>query len=496
MVFLMLFSRLGTNRGPADFLGKEPIMSEIQTTTWNEVAASNTAAPPDGVPTTASRTQITNWGRETMAVLKRDWDRSHTTISSTGSADAYVLTYTVAPPAYANGLRFSFKANFANGGTATCNVNGLGAKTIKKNSSSGLAALASGDILTDNHVELEYDSAADALVMLNPLGAAPTAGTGIDVTGTAVSLDFLDLTSETSVAGSDEIAIYDASASAHRRMTRSDFVAGLGPTAGTGIGVSGTAVSLAPSGLTGVTPASDDYLVVADTSDSGNPKKVLVSDLPASIANGGLLRQLTQFTASGTYSKPAWLKFVIVEVVGGGGGSGGGGSPGTNTSGGAGGGGGGYSKKKIAVGTLSANETVTIGAGGSAGSSGGGGSGGSGGTSSFGSHCSATGGGGGPGVASSTTLLKIGGDGGAGSGGDINTRGHTGGYGYSTPGGTAGAGANGGGTVISGGIRGGQDAGVAGTANTGMGAGGGEGTSGPAAGAAGGSGLVMVWEYE
>ena len=267
-------------------------MSEIQTTTWNEVAASNTTTPPDGVPTTASRTQITNWGRETMAVLKRDWDRSHTTLTSSGSSDAYVLTYGVAPPAYANGLRFSFKANFANGGSASCNVNGLGAKTIKKNSSSGLAALASGDILTDNHVELEYDSGADALVLLNPLGAAPTAGAGIDVTGSAVSLDFLDLTSETSVASNDEIAIYDTSATAHRRMTRSDFVAGLGPTAGTGIGVSGTAVSLDIPSLTAeTTVATDDTVAIYDASASAHRKMTRANFL------AGLATPLASFSA-------------------------------------------------------------------------------------------------------------------------------------------------------------------------------------------------------
>lgn len=210
-------------------------MSEIQTPTWNQVAYDNLAPVPDGLPISPRprRSEITYWGREAMAALKRDWDRSHTTLSSTGSSDAYALTYTVAPPAYANGLRFSFKANFANAGSATCNVNGLGAKTIKKNSLSGLVALTSGDIAANNHVELEYDVAADALVMLNPVG-------------------------------------------------------GGAPTAGAGIAVSGSTVSMAPTGLTAVTPAAGDYFVISDVSDSGNPKKALVSDIPATIAGAGL----------------------------------------------------------------------------------------------------------------------------------------------------------------------------------------------------------------
>ncbi len=112
------------------------------------------------------------------------------------------------------------------------------------------------------------------------------------------------------------------------------------------------------------------------------------------------------FTASGTYTKATNNpSFVIVEVQGGG--SGGSGSGGVHYSGSAGG----YSRKRILNASLSASETVTVGAGGA--------SAGNGGTSSFGSHCSATGG-------NYTTT----GAGGTGSGGDLNISGggtHTGG---------------------------------------------------------------------
>lgn len=117
-----------------------------------------------------------------------------------------------------------------------------------------------------------------------------------------------------------------------------------------------------------------------------------------------------------TWTKPAGLKYVIVEVQAGGGG--GGGSTVSNRRGG-GGGGGGYSKKCILDSSLGATETVTTGAGGTGSAST---TGGTGGTSSFGSHCSATGGAGGE-CDSSTSA---GGAGGTGSGGDVNLSGQSG----------------------------------------------------------------------
>ena len=103
-----------------------------------------------------------------MAAIKRDWNRSHVTISFTGSANAYVLTYANAPT-LTHGMIFSFKANFANTGAATANVNSLGAVSIVL--IDGVTPLPAGAILNNQHVHLEYDSALAKLVMLNPLGS-------------------------------------------------------------------------------------------------------------------------------------------------------------------------------------------------------------------------------------------------------------------------------------------------------------------------------------
>ena len=105
--------------------------------------------------------------------------------------------------------------------------------------------------------------------------------------------------------------------------------------------------------------------------------------------------QVVTFTSSGTWTKDAGLKYVVVEVQAAGGGGCGadnGDTPGIGN----GGAGGGYGKKIILASALSATETVTIGAGGggtvsnsspTAGTSGG--------DSSFGALVTATGGAGG-----------------------------------------------------------------------------------------------------
>lgn len=73
---------------------------------------------------------------------------------STGSPNAYVVTLSPAPNSYSAGMVVNFNANFANTGTATINVNGLGAKTILKFFNMNLI---SNDIVVGKVVTLIYD---------------------------------------------------------------------------------------------------------------------------------------------------------------------------------------------------------------------------------------------------------------------------------------------------------------------------------------------------
>lgn len=117
-------------------------MVDIPTSSWSETAANNNASPPNGFPEGQTAASLNNSAREMMAAIKREWNRDHPTITAGGTADALTLTYTTAPTAYVDGMRFQFYAASDNAtNTPTLNVNGLGAKTILDRSASDLPPL-------------------------------------------------------------------------------------------------------------------------------------------------------------------------------------------------------------------------------------------------------------------------------------------------------------------------------------------------------------------
>jgi len=79
------------------------------------------------------------------------------------ASDTYVITLAPALLAYSVGLEINFKANTANTGAATLNVNGLGAKTIVKGVST---TLANNDILAGMFCKVIYDGTN--FVLFNP----------------------------------------------------------------------------------------------------------------------------------------------------------------------------------------------------------------------------------------------------------------------------------------------------------------------------------------
>lgn len=123
-----------------------------------------------------------------------------------------------------------------------------------------------------------------------------------------------------------------------------------------------------------------------------------------------------------TYTPPAGLHHIRVQIAGGGGGSGGAAlTSGTQAAASGAGGGGEYAEAWIDAGDLGATETVTLGAGGTAGSAGNN-AGGTGGTTSFGALLTAIGGGGGAGsAAKANTVGQAGNAGGAGGTGGAGT---------------------------------------------------------------------------
>lgn len=92
--------------------------------------------------------------------------------TTTGSANAYVLTLNPAISSYTN-LCTEFISNFANTGAATININGGGAVNITKNGASA-TALVANDIKSGQDVSICYDGTV--MEMMSQTGNASSGG--------------------------------------------------------------------------------------------------------------------------------------------------------------------------------------------------------------------------------------------------------------------------------------------------------------------------------
>lgn len=214
-----------------------------------------------------------------------------------------------------------------------------------------------------------------------------------------VSLNDRSTTSLTSVGGTANAitASFTPTAASIATGRRFSFIAAANNTG---------AVTLALNGGSAVAVVADDGdPLAADQIVSGRLYSVMFDGTSYRLENTGTVAfspNYQAFTANGTWTKPANTPdnaLVLIEIWGGGGG---GGTRGSTSSPG-GGGGGGYLRLMVRAASLSATETVTVGAGGAAGSSGS--------ASSFGSHGTAWGGAAGQ----NTTGLEPGGGGAGGS---------------------------------------------------------------------------------
>lgn len=257
----------------------------------------------------------------------------------------------------------------------------------------------------------------------------------------------------------------------------------------TGTGGTGAKLVATPDVLDDLpTSAQKDALAAGGnfgTVSSSN--KYITETYNASATGLPVVRTYLTAASPATWTKPAGLKYIIVEAQAAGGGGAGYDTDGTDgpaTSGS----GGGYCKKLIPASSLGATETVTIAAAGTGGSSATTAtSGTNAGNTTFGSHVTA---GGGVGATANSATIPAGG---TATGGDVNIPGGTG----------SGLGTSGAQLEIS---KGGDSfLGFGSTVNlnggtvvggTGYGYGGGGGTdSGPTNGQAGGPALVIVTEY-
>ena len=149
LLSLLLIVTLSSGAYAAADLGNTAVISPTD-------ASNGSGTCPSWLGSAAPST-LDDAGRCLQGAIAREWENRSFAITSTGSANAYVVAYTVAPAAYRSGQVYSFITNFTITGTATVNINSLGAKTIKKDVAGVLTALASGDMASGQFVMLAYN---------------------------------------------------------------------------------------------------------------------------------------------------------------------------------------------------------------------------------------------------------------------------------------------------------------------------------------------------
>jgi len=164
-------------------------MADIRSSTWSTTAGDNNASPPDGWPEGQSPSSVNNCAREMMAAIKRAWNDDHPVNESAGSNSAYTLVTSASSTAYATGDMYVFRANHASVGTSTLNVNGIGARIIKKFGNQDTIA---DDIKANQVVQVAYEPSADVWQLLTA-AFAPNLNdlSDVDLSGGAATGDAL-----------------------------------------------------------------------------------------------------------------------------------------------------------------------------------------------------------------------------------------------------------------------------------------------------------------
>ena len=170
-------------------------MAEIKD--YSVTADDNNSASPNGMPENMAPSGVNNSWRESFARVKRWYEDINATKSTTGSSNAYVLAAARTVTAYAQGDAYMFRANHANTGAATLNIDSVGAVAIVNNTQSALAA---GQIQAGGIYLVAYD-ATNSKFQLVGASATSASGDNIFVFNASPSVTLENSTAEDSDGG-------------------------------------------------------------------------------------------------------------------------------------------------------------------------------------------------------------------------------------------------------------------------------------------------------
>lgn len=150
-------------------------MTDIVTSSWSEIDASNSQFPPEGWPAGMFPNAVEPTARMNMGALKRFWNRVNPVyMASLSTADSYTFTPTLAITGYGLYERWSLRMPQANASTSpTLLGSALPPQPVKKYVGSSVTVLAAGDIRAKDH-EFYWDGLQ--FILMNPF-VAPATGT-------------------------------------------------------------------------------------------------------------------------------------------------------------------------------------------------------------------------------------------------------------------------------------------------------------------------------
>lgn len=157
-------------------------MTDIISPDWQELDADNTSPAPNGVQGGYAPSQVAPILRTMRGAIKRAYVQSNAIYTTTGTGNAYVLTYGAAPASYKKGIIYRFYVHADNTGPVTLNINGLGAKSVL--SCNGLA-LTAGQWKASRLVEVAYNGTAFDVLSNHSHDARFTGTLTLQSTGTA-----------------------------------------------------------------------------------------------------------------------------------------------------------------------------------------------------------------------------------------------------------------------------------------------------------------------
>jgi len=129
-----------------------------------------------------------------------DYQNQEYVYGAASGTDAITVDMAKAPSAYQTGQRFTFKAANTNTGSATININSLGAKTLKKKDvgSGSLVTLDAGDIIQNAIYTVFYDG-TDMILDVST-GSSPIKIVGSSSgAGPISTIDFLNVLSSNKI---------------------------------------------------------------------------------------------------------------------------------------------------------------------------------------------------------------------------------------------------------------------------------------------------------